>query len=81
MFMIPTPPTTSEMAATTKSKAPINSDACANVGDLRHVLDLEVVVFVLSQMVPLAEHRRGFLDGHRHLLRAGGLARMKSMLI
>ena len=45
MFMIPTPPTTSEMAATTISKIPIISDVCADgVEDLGQIENLEIVV-------------------------------------
>ena len=44
MFMMPTPPTTSEISATTSSSAPINCDVAASaLVDLGHVADVEVV--------------------------------------
>ena len=74
MFMMPTPPTTSEMAATTSSKAPINSEA----------EDIVLVISVMSRMLksssaigrkvmPLAQQAGDLVDGLRDLLGGGGL--------
>ena len=74
MFMIPTPPTTSEMAATTNSNVPINSDVRAAAWTISvKSRILKSSSCVLGKMMPLAEQGRDLLDGHGHLLGAGGL--------
>ena len=64
MFMMPTPPTTREMAATTSNSALTSPVARAIIsGDLAHVADFEVVATVGRKAVALAEQAGDLLDG------------------
>ncbi len=79
MFMMPTPPTTSEMAATINSRMPMIA-ACEAIVLVNsgHVADVEVIVRVVVlvgrvDVVPLAEQARDFVDGLRDLRRRGSL--------
>ena len=59
MFMMPTPPTTSEMPATTSSNTVITAEVEAIVlVSLGHVADVEIVVLVRADAVPLAQQVR-----------------------
>ena len=74
IFMMPTPPTTSEIRATHNSRLPISFDVDESV----------LVISVMSRMlksrpprrldaVPLAQKLRHLIDGLRDLLGRGGL--------
>ena len=56
MFMMPTPPTTSEISATTSSRVLISPMVEAHrLGDFGHVADVEIVGSVRRDAVPLAQ--------------------------
>ena len=62
MFMMPTPPTISEMPATEAIIIPQRADDDAeHVGDLGHVADDEVVGLAGMNMVPLGQKLRDFV--------------------
>ena len=74
MFMMPTPPTTSEISATTSSKAAHQlRGGGQGLGDLGHVADVEVVGLAGPDAVPLAQQVGDLVDGLRDLLGGGRL--------
>ena len=64
MFIMPTPPTTSEIMATTSSRLVIESrGGRQGLGNFGHVADVEVVVLVGVEAVPLAQQGGDLVDG------------------
>ena len=73
MFMIPTPPTTSEMPATISSRRGDQvGGGLERVHQLGHVADLEVVGGVVAEVVPLAEQGGDLLHRHGDFPGGGG---------
>ena len=68
MFMMPTPPTTSEIRATASNKVLIDWVVDDIIFDhFRHVADVEVVVVARPDAVPLAQQFRDLRDGQLDL--------------
>ncbi len=74
MFMMPTPPTTSEIKATHNSRLPISFDVLdKRIRHLGHVANVEVVRLRRLDAMPLAQQLRDLVDCLRDFLGRGRL--------